>query len=150
MLAHVDALIRRSAEFFGQASVWDHAVVRDAATAFARLYTHAARFYPSERLLRRALEASDRILGPNHAYSLSTALRLGYLYWTQGCETKAWELNWRVYRAYESSFGADHPEILRLMHNLAQGYLSRGEVARAEEMLKQAFESCRKALRPDD
>ena len=66
----------------------------------------------------RALEARERTLGPDHAYTLSSVNDLASLLNKRGQLDEAEPLYRRALDGYERTLGPDHEDTLRIAGNL--------------------------------
>ena len=55
----------------------------------------------------------------------------------------------RALAGYEKALEPDHPDTLRVIHNLGVLYRQRGQIDEAEKMLKRSLAGYEKALEPD-
>ena len=105
----------------------------------AEIYNAQWRYGEAEKLYKRALESSKRILGQKHPDTIIRYRKLATLYLErddkESFEKAKKTLN-EALRLSEKDFGGDHEEILRLKYNLALAYGS-GERDTAEELLKE-------------
>jgi serine/threonine protein kinase/lipopolysaccharide biosynthesis regulator YciM len=103
-----------------------------------RLVNRADRAVPLfEETLKRA---RDR-LGPEHPGTLNTMNELGVSYFNSGRQAQAvrlWEECLQIRRARKE--GADHPDVLLLMHHLGHAYRDVGELDRAEPIFRELAE----------
>jgi len=73
----------------------------------------------SELFYKRCLEASERLLGPEHPSTLTSINNLALLYHNKGEYEKAEALHNRCLEARERLLGPEHPDTLASIHNLA-------------------------------
>jgi Tfp pilus assembly protein PilF len=91
----------------------------------------------AEALYRRALEASERVLGPEHPNTLSSVNNLAGLMESKGEYAEAEALYRRALEARERVLGLEHPDTLTSVNDLAGLLASKGDCAAAEtEYLK--------------
>ena len=87
----------------------------EAGTLLERLGEYRA----AEPLLRRALEASERLLGPEHPNTLVYVTTVALLFSSQGNYAAAEPLCRRALKASERVLGPEHPHTLTSINNLA-------------------------------
>ena len=105
----------------------------------AEIYNAQGRCGDAEKLHKRALESSKRILGQKHPETIIGYRKLATLYLDRDNKEsfeKAKKTLKEALRLSEKDFGEDHEEILRLKYNLALVY-GAGEGSMAEELLKE-------------
>ena len=85
-------------------------------------------------MYRRAQEASERVLGPEHPDTLATVNNLASLYRSQGRYGEAEPLYRRALEASERVLGPEHPHTLGSVNNLAVLYRSQGRYGEAEPL----------------
>ena len=104
-----------------------------ASTTWRSLYESQGRYGEAEPLYRRALEARERVLGPEHPDTLTSVNNLAALYQAQGRYGEAEPLYRRALEASERVLGPEHPDTLTSVNNLAllyePGPLWRGRAA---------------------
>ncbi len=100
-------------------------------------------------LLRQALEARQTALGPDHADTLESMLKLGRAYQAAGRWKEALELHQEALAKCRAVLGPDHLTTLQGMSALAGTYRVLGRVAEALALLERARAGQEKALGPD-
>ena len=106
--------------------------------------------YPAaEPLLRRALEARERVLGPEHPDTLTSVNNLAELLESKGDYAGAQPLYGRALEARERVLGPEHPDTLASVNNLAALLESKGDYAGAEPLYERALEASERVLGPE-
>jgi CHAT domain-containing protein/Tfp pilus assembly protein PilF len=113
------------------------------------LYHSQGQYREAEPLFRRALEASERVLGKDHPDTLANANNLARLYHAQGRYGEAEPLFRRALEARERVFSKDHPDTLASVNNLAGLYRSQGRYGEAEPLFRRALETFDRVLGKD-
>ena len=103
----------------------------------------------AEPLQRWALEACERLLGPDHPDMLLTANNLAELLYSKGDYAGAEMLTYRVFEARERILGPDHPDTLLNMNNLAALLSCKGDYAGAESLRRRVLEARERILGPE-
>jgi tetratricopeptide (TPR) repeat protein len=124
----------------------------------------------AEPLLRRALKARERVLGPEHTSTLTSVNNLAGLLESKGDYAGAQPLYERALAASERVLGPDHPDTLtyvnnlaflldikndlRIEHNLADFFWmvlleSNGDYAGAQPLYERALAASERVLGPD-
>jgi tetratricopeptide (TPR) repeat protein len=106
-------------------------------------------YAPAEPLLRRALEARERALGPEHPYTLKSMNNLGVLLVRKGDNAGAQPLLELALEAEERILGSVHPDTLASMKNLASLLQSKGDYSGAQPLLELALEAEERILGPE-
>ena len=94
----------------------------------------------SETLSRRSFEISERLLGDEHATTLSTKDSLASTYWAQGKIAEASKLEEEVLEQRVRILGEEHPDTLSTKHNLAETYKAQGKIAEASKLEEEVLE----------
>jgi len=106
--------------------------------------------YPAaDPLLKRALEARERVLGPEHPSTLVSVNNLAYLLESTGDYAGAEPLYRRALEARERVLGPEHPDTLVSVNNLAGLLESTGDYAGAEPLYRRALEASERVLGPE-
>ena len=95
---------------------------------------------PAEPLIRRALEASERVLGAEHPDTLGSVNNLAGLLSRKGDYAGAQPLYERALEARERVLGAEHPQTLGSVNNLAYLLSRKGDYAGAQPLYERALE----------
>jgi tetratricopeptide (TPR) repeat protein len=106
-------------------------------------------YSPAESLYRRALDANERVWGPEHPFTLTSASNLAFLLASKGDYAGAEPLHRRTLEAKERVLGPDHPDTLTSVNNLAALLNYKGDYAGAELLLRQAMETFERVLGPE-
>lgn len=104
----------------------------------------------AETLLRRALEATERLRGTAHPEVAKALSRLAFVRYAAGQPEEAEEFYRRALTIDETILGADHPAVAGDLSNLAQLLIRRGGEAAAEPLLERALAIRQATLAPDD
>jgi tetratricopeptide (TPR) repeat protein len=100
-------------------------------------------------LYRRALEARERVLGPEHPDTVASVNNLAVLLNSQGDYAAAEPLSRRALEARERVLGPEHPDILNSVNNLAYLLYRKGDYTAAEPLYRRALEARERVLGPD-
>ena len=103
----------------------------------------------SERLSWRASEISAEILGPEHAFTLTTMGNLASTYGQQGRTGEAAALAEEVLQKRRRILGDDHPDTLTAMGNLALTYWQQGRTGEAAALEEEVLQKWRRILGDD-
>ncbi len=103
----------------------------------------------AEPLYRRELEASERVLGPEHPSTLTGVNNLAGLLESQGDYAGAEPLYRRALEACERVLGPEHPSTLTGVNNLACLLERKGDHAGAEPLFRRALEARERVLGPE-
>ncbi len=117
------------------------------------LATHAAlrlsdlgMYSPAEPLYRRALEALERVWGPEHPDTLNSVNNLAVLLFHNGDYARAELLYRRALEGKERVLGPQHPSTLNSVNNLAELLSSKGDYVGAEVLHRRALETRERLL----
>ncbi|HYM07628.1 MAG TPA: serine/threonine-protein kinase [Terriglobales bacterium] len=101
-----------------------------------RTYMELGLFAEAQAQLERAVELRRRVLGPEHADTLSSMNDLAWLYHVQSKFVLAWSLESKVAEGYRRLRGNRHPDTIRALSNLSidAGWLQHHHAA-AQELL---------------
>ena len=91
-------------------------------------------------MYERALEARERVLGPEHPSTLGSVNNLATLLYRKGDYAGAQPLVERALEARERVLGPEHPSTLASVHNLAALLESKGDYAGAQPWYERALE----------
>jgi tetratricopeptide (TPR) repeat protein len=92
----------------------------------ASLYQAQGRYGEAERLLKRVLEAEERVFGKEHPSTLISVNNLAELYRIQGRYGEAEPLFKRALEAKERVLGKEHPSTLTSVNNLEINVIAKG------------------------
>jgi tetratricopeptide (TPR) repeat protein len=110
------------------------------------VFLHAGNYTEGVAAGRRALEARERVLGPEHPDTLKSVNNLAALLRSQGDYGAAEPLYRRALEAQERVLGAEHPDTLRSVNNLAVLLYSKGDYGAAEPLYRRALEAQERVL----
>ena len=96
--------------------------------------------------MERALELRRRVLGPEHADTLTSMNNLAMLYEARGQYETAEPLHTQALEVKRRVLGPEHPEVLMSMNNLATLYKARGQYEKSEALQTQTLELRRRCL----
>ena len=113
------------------------------------LYSYLGKHDDAKKMYGRALEGSEKTLGPDHTSTLHTVNNLGGLYYNLEELDKAEIMYQRALQGYEKALGPDHTCTLSTVHNLGVLYTDLGELDKAKIMYQRALEGKEKTLGPD-
>jgi len=105
-----------------------------AANQLGYFLNHAGLFSAAEPLVRRALEGSERALGPAHPDSLASLNNLAALLQAKGDLSGAEPLYRRALDVCVRTLGPAHPDTLGSLSNLASLLYAKGDLAGAEPL----------------
>ena len=100
-------------------------------------------------LAEQVLEASERVLGPEHPDTLLSVNNLAALYQAQGRYGEAEPLYRRALAARERVLGPEHPHTLLSVNNLAVLYRLQGRYGEAEPLYRRALAASERVLGPE-
>ncbi|GAM34008.1 hypothetical protein TCE0_014f01316, partial [Talaromyces pinophilus] len=100
----------------------------------------------AEAIYRRALEAREKMLGYDHADTLTTANNLGLVLSSQAKYEEAEAMHRQALEGYEKMLGHGHPISLTSINNLGWVLSSQGRHEEAEAMHRKALEEYEKML----
>jgi len=103
----------------------------------------------AEPLFRRALEALERVLGPEHPHTLTSVNNLAQLLNAQGNYGAAEPLYRRALEARERVLGPEHPDTLTSVNNLAELLRTQGDYGAAEPLYRRVLEARERVLGPE-
>ncbi len=86
----------------------DNRNIYHAIHSLGNLYKDQDKMQEAEAMYRRALEGSEKALGPEHRSTLSTVNNLGLLYADQGKMQEAEAMYRRGLEGYEKAWGPEH------------------------------------------
>ena len=87
---------------------------------------------------KKALDATEKALGPDHPDVATSLNILAMLYKTQGRYAQAEPLYKRSLAIREKALGPDHPDVAQSLENLAKLYRKTNRVKEAEVLEKRA------------
>jgi tetratricopeptide (TPR) repeat protein len=108
-----------------------------------------AQYAAAEPLYRRALDITEKALGPEHPATATSLNNLAALYDSQGQYAAAEPLYRRALAIREKASGSEHPDTATSLNNLAALYASQGQYAAAEPLYRRALAIREKALGPE-
>ena len=100
----------------------------------------------AESLSRRAVEAQERILGPEHPETIASLIDLASLLVNTGRSREAISLQQRTLEAQGRKPGSEHPDFIRALNQHAYGLRKAGLVAEAEPFDRRAATTSVKVL----
>jgi len=106
-------------------------------------------YLAAEPLLERALAARERVLGPEHADTLTSVDSLAQLLESKGDYGGAEPLFRRALVASDLVLGPRHPSTLVSVNNLAELLHRKGDYAGAEPLYRRALEVSERVLGPE-
>jgi tetratricopeptide (TPR) repeat protein len=105
-----------------------------------------AQYQEAEPLYRRALEARERMMGPEHPDTLDSVNNLALLLQAEGDLAGAEPLYRRALDGREQVLGLEHRDTLSSVNNLGYLLKSKGDLAGAEPLYRRALEACERVL----
>lgn len=128
-----------------------HELVAVSLNNLAKVYGATGKISDAEKLYRRALAIYEKLLGPDSLNGAAILDSLGYLELVARHDPDGAEaLFRRGVEIREKVLGAGHEDTLRSIDNLLAVYYEKGDVAKAEPLLRQVVEAREKALEPAD
>jgi len=121
----------------------------DAIQLLGSLYWNQGKLGEAEQMYNRALQGTEKALGPNHTSTLGTVNNLGILYRGQGKLDKAEQMYNRALQGSEKALGPNHTLTLEIVNNLGVLYGKQGKLDKAEQMYSRALQGIEKALGPN-
>lgn len=117
---------------------------RDIANAFYRLggvYTHEHRYTEAQQQYQKALQAQEKLSGPNSREVARTLRGLGELYEDEGKYSESESLYKQAIRVYEKTVGPGDPELADALEYLGCLYRDQEEpdIAEARPLLDRAL-----------
>ncbi|PWY91538.1 hypothetical protein BO94DRAFT_622965 [Aspergillus sclerotioniger CBS 115572] len=118
-----------------------------------RLYWNQGKHKEAEKLYQQVLAGRERVLGPDHIFTLDTVHNLGVVYHDQGNLREAEEMYQRVLAGYQKASGSSHiPNLhtgqLDTIQNLGSLYCTQKRLEEAEQMCLQALAGYERVLGP--
>ncbi|KAI4152241.1 MAG: hypothetical protein LQ340_003034 [Diploschistes diacapsis] len=107
------------------------------------------KYEEAEAMYRRALEAREKVLGPEHPDTLTSANNLGSVLESQGKYEKAEAMYRRDLLGSEKVLGPEHPSTLISANNLGSVLESQGKYEEAEAMHRRDLLGSEKVLGPE-
>jgi CHAT domain-containing protein/Tfp pilus assembly protein PilF len=98
-----------------------------------------ARYDEALPLVERALELSEKELGPEHVYVAYLLYQLGVLYYDKGDYAQDGRLIQRALNIDKQALGLAHPQTALALAELGLAYTRTNEYGKAEELLQQAL-----------
>jgi len=118
-------------------------------TRVARFLDLNARYDSAEPLLRRALENSDKVFGPEHPDTATCLNNLAELLRSKGDYDSAEPLHRRALEISEKVLGPEHPDTALSLNNLAALLHNKGDYDDAEPLYRRALEIMENVLGPE-
>ena len=116
------------------------------------LYTEQGKLDEAEKMYQRALQGSEKALGPDHTSTLDTVHNLGLLYMDQGKPNEAEKMYQRALQGYEQALGlknvATYRPALNTIGNLGSLFAAQGHLDKAKEMYLRACTGFQVVLGP--
>lgn len=105
-----------------------------------------AEYQRSERLMLKAKEIREKLLGAEHLEMTGIYLKLSEICQEKGKYQEAEQLYQRVLYISEKTLGEEHANTATIYNNLADLYTSQGEYHKTEESYKKALHISKKIL----
>jgi Tfp pilus assembly protein PilF len=128
----------------------------DASAALGGLLNNAGGFLLGQGILRqaeayfrRALQARERVLGPEHPNTLTSVNNLAFCLQAKGDAIAAEPLYRRALQAREQVLGPQHPDTLTSVNNLAGCLQAQGDFTAAEPLFRRTLEAQERLLGPE-
>ncbi|KIN06945.1 hypothetical protein OIDMADRAFT_150200 [Oidiodendron maius Zn] len=100
----------------------------------------------AEKMLQRALQGLEKVLGTEHTSTLNTVGNLGSLYQDQGKFSEAEKMYQCALQGFEKALGVEHILTLDAVNNLGTLYAYQGKFSKSEQMYQHALYYKEKAL----
>ncbi|PQE06061.1 hypothetical protein CJF30_00005019 [Rutstroemia sp. NJR-2017a BBW] len=113
------------------------------------LYEKEDKLVEAEQMYQRALQGKEKVLGPEHMWTLDTVNNLGIIYAEQGKLVEAEHMFQRALQGKENVGVPEHKSILKTVGNLGTLYSRQGKLVEAEEMFQRVLRDCEKAWGPE-
>ena len=113
------------------------------------IYSTLGDYAKSETLYKRALQITEKYMGPEHSQTATTLNNLAGLYHSLGDYAKAESVFKKALQITEKTLGPEHPDTATSLNNLAELYNSLGDYAKAESLFKRALQIFEKVLGPE-
>ncbi|KAF7507656.1 hypothetical protein GJ744_010209 [Endocarpon pusillum] len=143
LFAHVEAAETQRPQ--AEESLKEWAVILHNAGSYARA---KGNYITAERLLRKAIEAKEEVLGMEEPSALVSVDMLGLVLHDQGKYLETEELAMRLVEIQKRVLGPEHPDTLTSMNKLALTYRDQGRLKEAEELAMQVIEIQKRVLGP--
>ena len=109
-------------------------------------YHKAGRYLKAEPLFKRALQISEKVLGPEHPNVATSLNSLAGLYCDQGRYSEAEPLYKRSLNILEKVLGPEHPNVATSLNNLALLYKKQRRYSEARPLYKRSLNISEKVL----
>ena len=135
--------------------VTDPEVPEGDADAWKKFNGEALAFYEQGRYdqgveaAKKAVQAAEKVRGPEHPDVATSLNNLGLLYDAQGQYAQAELLYKRSLAIWEKALGPEHADVATCLSNLADLYRTQGQYAEAEPLFKRSLEIREKILGPE-
>jgi tetratricopeptide (TPR) repeat protein len=110
------------------------------------LYADQDRLVVAEQIYNRALQGTEKAVGPNHTSACDILNNLGALYNEQGRLVDAQQMYERALQGYEKSYGSKHMRTLQVLNNLSIVYKNQGKLETAKDMLEKVLRERQEVL----
>ena len=117
---------------------------------FAKFLLNTGSYHLSEIINQRLNAQNQRVLGLEHATTLTSMANLASTYWNQGRWKEAKELDVQAMETRKRALGLEHPSTLTSMDNLASTFSNQGRWKEAEELNVQVMETSSRVLGLED
>ncbi|SPQ22632.1 1f99ae8a-4da0-4fc0-93be-a6c3ebe73771 [Thermothielavioides terrestris] len=149
LLPHAERCSYWIGEICGMGRSFEDAAAIHAMRMLGLLYSDQVRLTEAESMYQRALEGSEKVLGPNHTSTLDLVNALGNLYVNQGRLAEAEPMYQRALEGREKALGRDDVFTLSTVNDFGILYRKQGRLTEAELMHQRALEGREKALGRD-
>ncbi|RPA91598.1 hypothetical protein L873DRAFT_1713537 [Choiromyces venosus 120613-1] len=95
---------------------------------------------------RRALESTEKVLGPDHPETLASVNNLASVLQDLGRYAESETMHRRALESTEKVLGPDHPETLAIVNNLALVLRDLGRYAESARLSRRALEGRKRFL----
>ncbi|CAE6541991.1 unnamed protein product [Rhizoctonia solani] len=116
---------------------------------FQKVYGDAGHWGRQTELLELLVADFERLLGPDHSYTLDLMGNLALTYHYLARYNEAEKTGVQVVSACKRVLGEDHPDTLKSMGNLAATYSNMGRYNEAKQMEAQTVSACKRVLGED-
>jgi tetratricopeptide (TPR) repeat protein len=103
-------------------------------------------YVAAEKFSQMAVEAYEKVLGPEHVDTLNSINDVGLVLERQGRYEEAEAMHWRALEGKEKVLGPEHPDTLTSMANLASTFWRQSRLKEAEDLEVRVMETRKRVL----
>jgi ankyrin repeat protein len=142
----MQTLLDRGASVNAQGREYNNALQSASCGGYDKIVQMLSDSAEAEAMHERALARSEKVLGPEHKFTIDTVQNLGSLYHNHGRLAEAEEMYEQALAGYEKVLGPDHTSTLNTVNNLGLLYTDQDRLAEAGVICKRALAGKEKAL----